>query len=535
MTCLSSSSSNQFSTTYIPLHTMPHLPYIPLRPLHSSPSLAKDVSRNNLQKTLAAHRSSNRAGLLRRRAPKSLSIPSKYAVPSVPSVDVPKPPRSVNRSKRKRGFVQKQSATTTIPTVQTKTRAEEQKLKIRFNTDEEDQPGQCPWLRLLRLRLHNISSLDNTADPTRFLDAEIRALEAYLSPTSQEHASVDQLVRCVTGILHDGAVPHRPQIIGSRSTGLAMVHSDVNFLIPVSSVSSPGKHAVRSRSLNTYAEILHNVKYALQQTPAFQDNVHISVQKQYPILTAYHRPTGLKLQFYCGPDIPPFAEYIKDYLAEYPTLRPLYFTTRLLLDAQGLFGPHTGCIHSEPLLMMIVAFLKINHGRFHHHSIPPTRHDTNVDIDNCLATQLLEFLHTYGLRFDYQSSGISIDPPRFFSADTIKSDLLHPHSQGSTPSHLRGQRALINTKKTAAARRNTPLARHLCIQDPSHYMHDLGLACTDTDALRIALAQAYERLRLRLRTAAGSFEGQSILSSGIRANFDDFETFREKLVNSRFD
>lgn len=259
-------------------------------------------------------------------------------------------------------------------------------------------------------------------------------------------------------------------------------------------------------------DLLRQVALTLQSSLEFSGQVDLS-EKPRPVLRARHRSTGLILQFSCGERTPAIIEFLQDYLAEYPSLRPLYMVTRTLLEACGLFGPSQAGIGREALAMLLVAFLKMTHGRFP---------------GPCgLGDQFLAFLELYGTGVDLQSVGVATDPPGFFDADVLRASA----DDAAEPAYRRGQRSLINTKRTAALKGNRPAARRLCVQDPTHYMNDLGRSCTRTAELQSAFTAARQQLRHEFEMWEGPGRNSSVLAATLHANFDGLEELRNRIVS----
>ncbi|KAJ5555483.1 hypothetical protein N7535_007921 [Penicillium sp. DV-2018c] len=479
-----------------PLHI--HLSH-PLRPFHSSFAAAKtDVFTNSLRKTLEAHRSTNRSRLVRKvianEDPAGLWRPE---IPPQCRADY-QPSGSELSTVLRRDY-----ANDHRPKKRTKRRT---KKDVSSSSPQVIQPAdknpQTPWLRQLELPRAN-------AEIT--LDTEIRALEEYLTLNVRELEAIESLKTTIFSILAP-VIPHVPKVIGSHCTGLALAHSDLDFIIPF---PDPARSLDRDRRpsptrpqiQDVHVRLLCEVEKALQQTDTFQQ-----VQLSDRSLSARHLPTGLVLQFYCGEDAPAITEYLQDYQVEYAALRPLYATTRTLLETHGLFGTPQASIGPDALAMLIVAFLKLNHGRF--------------NSPGQLGDLFLALLQFYGTQVDIQSVGISVDPPGLFSADMLP---VNPHADD--PAHVRGQRSLINAKRTAAAKRNMLVARRLCIQDPTHYMNDLGRSCTRTPELQCTFATAYQELRGACdKWANGRAKSPSILATVVQANFDSLEDLRNQII-----
>ena len=479
------------------------------------------VFKNSLSRTLEAHRSSNRTSLVRKvydRTPSgdlarpvipveeasTLKLPGKPAFPEVTAQLVSS--GASTRTARSTRTMKKD------PVISTRTILCD---RIRWNVNaEQGRWEQSPWMDYWNA---------GREWPNGFLqlDAEIRALEEYLLPTPPEQDRVNHIVTQVTNMLRD-VIPHTPQVIGSRRTGFAMSHSDLDFILPV---PDPARSIDRVRRpsptrpqiLSLHSDLLSRVECILQHCSSFSGRIELN-GKWNSILTAVHHETGMRVQFHCGEGLPSSVEYICDYHAEYPSIRPLYMVIRLILEAQELFGSHNSSIEPDTLVMLLVAFLKMNHGRFQE--------------SRSLGEQLLAVLKVYGSEVDLRRTCVSVDPPSFFDASTVK-DTIKTYNAEDLPAHLRGQSALVNRKKTAAIKRNIPSASRLCLQDPANYMNDLGRTCCRTSELQDVLARAHYRLSTclgaRERRKHGGLKN-SLLASVLQANFDDFRKVRAQIT-----
>lgn len=468
---------------------------------------------NSLQKTLEAHRSSNRARLIRKVYPRAPSpglfrpeIPPEnragYQPPAPPGPPPTQPETKIasKRRTRQRNRVRESQSTN----------YQDRIYAIRdADTSRNGTLEQRPWLK-------HLGPSQASSDAATFLDEEIRALGQYLTPSPSEQGHITQLSEEVTSLLNT-VVPHIPQVVGSHSAGLALVHSDIEFFLPVEDIPRSLDRArkpssTRPQIRDVHMDLLRQVEFALQSTSEFNGQLDLSGRPS-PILRARHRSTGLSLQFVCGERIPAIIEFLRDYLAEYPSLRPLYMVTRTLLEAQGLFGSSQAGIGREALVLLLVAFLKMTHGRF------PGPHR--------LGDQFLALLDLYGTAVDLQSVGVATDPPAFFDTEVLRASA----DEAAEPAYLRGQRSLINVKRTAAMKGNLPTARRLCVQDPTHYMNDLGRSCTRAAELQRAFAAARQRLQRELEKWEGPSRKGSILAATLHANFDELEELRGRLVS----
>ncbi|KAF9887138.1 hypothetical protein FE257_010513 [Aspergillus nanangensis] len=492
-----------------------------VRGLHGSASLHRKepiIFNNSLEKTLEAHRASNRAGLIRKVISKDVSeeIRSPDTVLDNPSTEPSSCAQSPLFAKKRTTPKKKHRVLKSDTTPSVSTNSPYSQIDWKVNVSE-GRPQQFPWLELLE---QNVQISDGISQ----LDAEIRALQTYMTPTSVEQYAVNQVVAEISSLLGH-VVPQPPIVVGSRRTDFAMSHSDLDFVFPIADearsvdlVRRPSPS--RPQVLELYGEILRKVKPLFDQSPSFSTRLHMS-GKRNPAFSVIHLPTDLEVQLYCGEQLPASVEYIQDYHAEYPAIRPLYMVTRLILETQGVYGSHKSSIGSDALLMLLVAFLKMNHGRFRQ--------------SNNLGVQLLDLLRLYGTEVDLTTTGVSVDPPCFFNANSTK-EATRNHDPLDIPAYLRGQRSLINLKRTAISKRNVPTAEKLCVQDPANYMNDLGRGCTRTREVQVTFARAYEHLQASLSAwedpkSAGL--SPSILSQIVTANFDDFNQIRGRIARYR--
>ncbi|KAJ0417185.1 hypothetical protein BJY00DRAFT_290085 [Aspergillus carlsbadensis] len=516
---------------------------IPSRPLLSSPTTSyrsfhhafprartpdHPIFENSLEKTLEEHRSANRQSLIRKvkvgpHATPTSEPPGPPAVPPEPSVEEPPKPKSLHQaSTRKRS-----SETGKSPTQLSGNRKSSTYERIKWRP--QGKPGQRPWLN--HVGPHAFSSGISQ------LDAEIHALEKYMTPTTQETEVICQIVSEITQIVNE-SVRCPLQITGSRRTGFQVSHSNLDLMLhvtdPERSLNNIRKpSATRLKNLRQYRKLLVSVSSALKQHLNY--TVHIDEVSKAGS-TAIHRPTGLQLHLSCGEELPAYVEYSQDFLAEYPSLRPLYITIRMILETQGLFGPSKSSIDPIALQMILAAFLKMNHGRF-----------PRATADGSYAEPLLAFLQTFGFGIDLTTTGVAVDPPGFFNAESVKTAAAIPTAPSTEydaeddllPAYIRGQRSLITAKKNAAVQGNKALAARLCVQDPANYLRDLGGSCTRTVEIQSAFETAFTRLEAAIdnwepcNLRDGGPLPHSILSSALRANFEDFEARRARIIGKR--
>ncbi|KAL5332821.1 hypothetical protein BJX70DRAFT_392685 [Aspergillus crustosus] len=488
-------------------------PALHRRSFHHVSALAKDKAKNSaifedsLEKTLELHRTTNRQGLIRKVFRRS---DSENPVQSTPSAG--KPPQLDEHV-----FIGPLASQNQLSKANLEVSRHEDGPMTRESpvgapvswSARNGKPKQYPWL----VRMEHAPRFTGGFAQ---LDAELRALEQYLMPTTHEDAVTDQvaanLIKHLTSIESTTGF----HIIGSRCTGFAMSDSDVNIMVTfpdgqwVDDFRKPS--ANRPERLLRYRRFLDQTLSSLEKLPNYRSR---GVER-LRLLAVDHMPTSVRLRLYCGEHIPASLHYIQDFHAEYPTLRAMYMATRLILESRRAFR-HV--IDPLALQMLIAAFLKMNHGRFRRDAAEP----------------LLLFLHTLGTEVDFTSSGVAVDPPGFFTTESVKEESAQYSDLNDLPAHLRGQRALLKSKRRAAAGGDKAVTGRLCLQDPANYMKDLGSLSSRTPDMQSAFADAGRRLVYALDSWEPSrplSARTSILGAALRTNFEDFEARRAKIVGT---
>lgn len=466
-----------------------------------------DIVPTSLEDTLTAHRASNRNSLIRKTYPNSpvpgllrpQLPPENWAGYKPPehatSPNPPEPEKPKRRARKRREATASNPATT--PEVLNPVQL--------ADPSSHELPAQSPWLRDLPVSTA-------TGDASMRLDAELRSLDRYLAPNPREQTQINRLIAQITSLLED-VVPHSPQLAGLHRMGLALPHSSVNLFLRHDDSSRPldnprGPSPTRPQIKKDHSSLLGKVKTVLKSSDLFHGGIHLSERGIPVALTARHRETNLLLRFHCGGNVPAISEYFQDYLVEYPALRPLYMAARVLLEANGLCGSSRGSISPDALALLVVVFLKTTHGQF--------------PGPNRLGDQFLAFLKLYGRDLDLLSVGVAVDPPGFFDAKTLRA---RPEDN-ERPAFWRGLRSLVISRSNAAAKGNLPGGQKLCIQDPTHYMRNLGHSCTRVVTMQGVFAAAHDRLAKSMSEWSPGSEDRSIVKDGLQTDFSELEKNR---------
>jgi len=234
------------------------------------------------------------------------------------------------------------------------------------------------------------------------LHKEIEEFDKWMTLDSWEVAvrqhMIDRVVALMQKPLKDGEIKF--EVFGSHVTGLATPASDldIGFQIPVlqkkpdergPSPSRPeGKRHVRAK-LDKMCQIsLSDPEFMRQEIVGYA---------RYPLLRMQHHRSKISIQIVSSGAQTTVVEYVKNYLDEFPNLKPIYMVIKAALAARGLDEPRTGGLGSYPLLVMIIASFKLG---------PSLRTDD-------LGRALLVFLKFYN-QLNPRVHCVCIDPPMVF-------------------------------------------------------------------------------------------------------------------------
>ncbi|KAL4815994.1 hypothetical protein BDW67DRAFT_162788 [Aspergillus spinulosporus] len=497
-------------------------PLVRHRSFHHIPGLADapSIYENSLQKTLEEHRALNRSRLIRK-----VYVQSDSDQPDNPYYSPEKFVDSESSQSEIQGQTwraDEQPGTAlqgSWPITKRRTRKDNPRPRPLVQTISPpvdwkataDKPRQHPWLE-------GLNPPAPFSDGLAQLSAEVEALERYLTPSAQEREVADRIASDVTGLLSSDA--NLVQSFHITRTGFAMSHSTLDLIVSFvdqdkSTESSRKPYEGYVNKKRRQKEFLELARRALRQSSTYE----LLLNKRQRKLMVLHKPTGLLLRIICAADKPATLEYLQDFHAEYPILSSLYMVIRLILEVRGLFASTQNSMDNIELQLLIAAFLKMNHGRFRR--------------DALRGESLLAFLYTFGMQVDLTTTGVAVDPPGFFTAESV-ANACTLYDPGDIPAFLRGQSSLIRTKANAMKWGNEHVGLKLLIQDPANYMRHAPGTCSRTIELQPVFLEAY----LRLKFALDSWVPRqvrpfnSILNPVLRANFDDFEDRRAAILGS---
>lgn len=299
-------------------------------------------------------------------------------------------------------------------------------------------------------------------------------------------------------------------VIGSYSTGLALPFSDIDIAVSFPAVEAEAATHRKSRRSLKFQKVYRNALFKIHR--AFGNDASFSkpelVFARIPIVRAVHRKTDqeIQIQIQTGGNLQ--QQHTLAYLAEYPSLHPLYLVLRSCLEMRGLTMPFEGGLGSYPLLISIVNALKHASGQHHPHD---------------LAGQLLHVLEFYESQ-DLYRYGFSVDPPHLFRKDKTSMAAEERLTRATDPV-LSG----IDSMSKLDPRR--PYL--LCLQDPADPKNDLGRRAYAIKHIQRTFADArrsiLEAMEVWDRQSNKSFTSVGLLDALVHANYWSFQSKRIKL------
>ncbi|KAL9584655.1 MAG: hypothetical protein Q9212_001991 [Teloschistes hypoglaucus] len=386
--------------------------------------------------------------------------------------------------------------------------------KWRLKQESTTIAANCPWL----LKLEGTGG-----DSLQRLGNEIRAFERFVTPTADEMKGAREVAlqvrRIVQSILRDSSC----EVIGSYSTGLAMPTSDIDFSVMLAAVDRDATSHRKSLGGRGFQKLYRNALFKIQRAFGKESNFGHNaelVHARIPIVRTTHQATGLEVQIQMWSGIKRQEQYTLAYLSEYPMLRPLYFVLRSCLRMRGLGLTYEGGLGSYATLMLIVNALKHGAGQY-----------DPLDV----GSQLLHFL-LFCIRIDLYQDGFSVDPPRRFVKGRKNAVAEDPVLGGID----------------AMAKINARYPYLLCLQDPADPTNDLGTKAyaikhivrtfrtvrnTIVDIMRKRNIQSFSTSKSKVMrkeniqsySTSDSMANVPLLAPLVQANYRDFEYRRAML------
>ncbi|KAH0559268.1 hypothetical protein GP486_004215 [Trichoglossum hirsutum] len=377
------------------------------------------------------------------------------------------------------------------------------KYEMRWGRDTEEDVA--PWLKYLTW---------SSGDASSRLNDEIKAFETYMSPTVAERNLRETVVSELRSIAARAMPGASLKIYGSYGTGLYTPSSDIDLRLSFPEIekrlNERGPSPTRPVAVRESLQQLTNFMRCLQDLDGYTDIGLVGART--PVGVTTHQATGLQLQITATGETASSDEYVRTYLAEYPALRPLYFTIKNALLIRDFADTFTGGLGSYSLFMALVAWLRLRKSQ----NITIWHHNNET-----LGEDLLDFLEFYA-SFDYYHWGLSIEPPR-----VLRKRLRVGRPSTFEKEAMAGDPILRAQSKMCVADEIQPY--RLYLQDPANPYNDLGSKCYGIKHIRATFQHILARLRrgmVQFEQSPSVFKNGGLLESVIGGRFDWLEQRR---------
>ncbi|OCL11532.1 hypothetical protein AOQ84DRAFT_335749 [Glonium stellatum] len=335
------------------------------------------------------------------------------------------------------------------------------------------------------------------------LSLELSAFHSYMMPTPDEQAARERVIRELRTLSSEILPDYQCEVFGSERTGLALAISDVDLRLhfspsqtdPDSLPEMAPRHRFRKQMTGKLAQLNNGLQKSGRFILCYLRNA------RYPLISAQHQESGLDIQIVGSNDTSISRIYIKKYVEQYPGLRELFTTLKVMFDVRGLSDVFRGGLGSYSIFMMAVASLV---------------HAPHVQ-SNDLSQRLLTFLNFWST-FDTYKFGLSIEPAEMFAKN---SKLIATKAQLKILEELNSmQRSWSDIGQVDPAQ---PYL--LCLQDPADATNDLG-----KKAFGIKHVQAtFKAIEKELKKDIQENQKASLLAPLVGCSYALFKERREKL------
>ncbi|CAN0901386.1 Terminal nucleotidyltransferase 4B [Linum grandiflorum] len=207
---------------------------------------------------------------------------------------------------------------------------------------------KSPMLQLHKVFVNqgpNVCMHYSSASALNFFPVEIVDFSDFLSPTLEEQASRSAAVQSVCDVIKYIWPSCNVEVFGSFRTGLYLPTSDIDVVILSSHVITPQTG-------------LRAISRALSQR-GIAKKILVIAKARVPIIKFVETRSGLSFDISFDVDNgPKAADFIKDAVVRWPSLRPLCLILKVFLQQRELNEVYTGGIGSYALLTMLMAALK---------------------------------------------------------------------------------------------------------------------------------------------------------------------------------
>ena len=247
--------------------------------------------------------------------------------------------------------------------------------------------------------------LSSVGDLGKRLHMEICDFYDYVRPQRFENDMRLDLVHRVQGMLNTRYTHFKGievKHFGSFAAGLYLPDADMDLVVMSQSYKNGGHASLRTsrKELQQFGGALRNSGLAVP------NSVVIIPSAKVPIVKYVDAKTGLKVDVSFENDTGVIANgTYAEWIDQYPALPLIIALVKQFLLMRGLNEVHTGGLGGFSTSCLVVSILQL---------MPPLHASGSRKADN-LDTIFMNFLNTYGFKFNTTMCGIQLSPPRIFN------------------------------------------------------------------------------------------------------------------------
>ncbi|KAK0628771.1 hypothetical protein B0T17DRAFT_588797 [Bombardia bombarda] len=261
---------------------------------------------------------------------------------------------------------------------------------------ESENP--CPWLR---------ADHSNTPLMGVWLHKEIVDFFDYIKPREFEERIRNEVVKDLKQFCRNTFRDAEVYPFGSFPSGLYLPTGDMDMAFLSDSYLHGGRAKYNSK--NT----LWKLRDALQRhNMAWEGEIDVIHKARVPLVKFNERETGLKvdISFENTTGIQAISTF-KAWKQQYPAMPALVTLIKHLLCMRGLNEPVNGGIGGFSVICLVVSMMQ---------TMPQVQSRT-MNTEHHLGDLLMQFLDLYGNKFNYQTTAISLSPPKYIPKNKVNS------------------------------------------------------------------------------------------------------------------
>jgi len=236
---------------------------------------------------------------------------------------------------------------------------------------------------------------DGCLNAAEMLHREVEAFYQYLSPTEEEHAVREMIIRTIERAIVGAFPDARLKPFGSFETRLYLPMGDIDLVLCSREVALHDK----KRVLQLLASVMKRADIT--------NHVTIIAKARVPIIKFVTRVGKLSVDISVNQETGVAAgSVVNSYLEAFPAARRLIMVMKAFLKQREINEVFSGGLGSYSTVLLVISFLQMH---------PKVRRG-EIDAADNLGVLTNEFLELYGKYFNYVEVGISLlDGGSYFS------------------------------------------------------------------------------------------------------------------------